>query len=388
MKKTMYGLLNEIEMDLSEYEDLGLSPAEKEAHKCRILREVNRMSTEKRNGKWKIAAGMAAAVAVTVGAIGVANPILAENMFSGVFGKLIGNAKGEKYEEEDIERFTKIGEKSVDVQDEVEKQQDAQAYKTTAESNGVTISVSDIYCDGYVLYYTASLKTDNEGLGKADGILTQFKEGASEELKIEGVDTSGYFSRPFEKAGDGTFVSANDIDLMGDFGPESFVPGEEKTIVVDWTLKQLEGNLWNSWDDQGEYAVTGTVEGEWHLRFPVTVDNSGNETFAIDQGENGITVKDVVRTKAGLVVHVDLPDFRKEPYNDPYNDPDMAIKDTNGNCLQWMSQKWEEHDDGTGECWIMVLYDNETDLSFEVTAKDKDRTLIADIPFQVPAVSQ
>ena len=384
MKKNVYGLLNEIEMDFNEYEDLELSPKEKEAYKRRILQEVNRMSAGKKNRKWKMAAGMAAACAVTIGAIGAANPILAENMFGSVFGKLISNAKGEKYEEEDIERFTKIGEKSVDVQAEVSKQQDAEEYKTSAESNGVTISVSDIYCDGYVLYYTASLKTDHEGLGQADGILTQFKEGGSEELKIEGLDTSGYFSRPFEKAEDGTFVSANDIDLMGDFGSETSAQGEEKTIIVDWTMYKLQGNLWDNWDESGEYAITEEVEGEWHLRFPVTIDDSGNETYAIDREENGITVEDAVRTKAGLVVHVNLPDFRKEPYNDPYNDPDIAIKDAQGNCLQWMSQKWDEHDDGTTECWIMVLYDGESDLSFEVNAKDENRTLIADIPFQIP----
>ena len=116
MKKNVYGLLNEMEMDFNEYEGLELSPEEKEAYKRRILQEVNRMSAGKKNRKWKMAAGMAAACAVTIGAIGAANPILAENMFGSVFGKLISNAKGEKYEEEDIERFTKIGEKSVDVQ--------------------------------------------------------------------------------------------------------------------------------------------------------------------------------------------------------------------------------------------------------------------------------
>ena len=388
MKKNMYVLLNEIEMDFSEYEDLELSETEKTAHKRRILREVNRMSTGKKNGKWKIAAGMAAACAVTIGAIGAANTAFAENMFSSVFGNLIDNAKGQKYEEEDIERFTKIGSKSVDVKEEVDKRQDTETYTTMAESSGVTISVSDIYCDGYVLYYTASLKTENERLGEADGILTQFKEGHSEELEIEGMDTSGYFSRPFEKAEDGSFVSANDINLLSDFGADGFAPGEENTIIVDWTIYQLEGNLWNSWDEQGEYAVTETVEGEWHLKFPVTVDSSGNEKFTIEKEENGIAVKDVVRTKAGLVVHAKLPDFRKEPYNDPYNDPDMAIVDAQGRCLQWMSQKWDEHEDGTTDCWIMVLYDGETDLSLEVTAKDEELTPIADIAFQVPQTVQ
>ena len=49
---------------------------------------------------------------------------------------------------------------------------------TTMENNGVTVSVSDIYCDGYVLYYTASIKTDKGELNQADGIITETKEGS------------------------------------------------------------------------------------------------------------------------------------------------------------------------------------------------------------------
>ena len=43
MGKNIYGLLNEMEMDFTEYEETELSDPEKEAAKQRILREVNRM---------------------------------------------------------------------------------------------------------------------------------------------------------------------------------------------------------------------------------------------------------------------------------------------------------------------------------------------------------
>ena len=55
--------------------------------------------------------------------------------------------------------------------------------------------------------------------------------------------------------------------------------------------------------------------------------------------------------------------------------------------LQWMSQKWEEHEDGTSESWIMVLYDGQKELSFEVTnknVKNPDPNANTDILFQVP----
>ncbi len=142
---------------------------------------------------------------------------------------------------------------------------------------------------------------------------------------------------------------------------------------------------WNQWDESGEYVNTGKVEGDWRLRFPVTIDRSGNEAFDINKEENGIMVKSAVKTKAGLVVEAELPDFTKDPYNDPYNDPDMGIKDSQGNWLQWMNQKTDMHEDGTSTMQIMVLYDGEEDLVFEVTTKDgEEPETLASIGFQVP----
>lgn len=395
MAKNIYGLLNEIETDFSEYETIELSSKEKERHKQRILMEVKRMEKRKENKKakaWKIAAGAAAACVITVGAFGIVNPVQAQELFSSVFGKLIENAQGEKYEQEDTERYKKIGENAVAVQEEVEKRQGEEGYILTAESDGVSISVSDVYCDGYVLYYTTTLTTDREDLKAADGIVLEKKTGEPYDIKINGTDVAEVI-RPFEKSSDGTFAAVQQLDLMAPYEvdyaegtqkPVDLGIGENDTVVVDWTVHELIGNLWDSWDDQGEYQSTGDVTGEWTLRFPVTVDTSMNQAFDINKEENGILVKRGIKTKAGLVLEVELPDFRKEPYNDKYNDPDMGIKDSDGNYLQWLNQKSDLREDGTCTSQIMVLYDGQKDLSFHVTTRDKYQNKIADIGFQVP----
>jgi len=183
-------------------------------------------------------------------------------------------------------------------------------------------------------------------------------------------------------------VAMYQIDLMSaadssekdvDLGIDS-----KETLVVNWDLSELSGYLWDQWDASGEYMQTGETKGQWNLRFPVTIDRSHNQTYAINKEDNGVRVKNAVKTKAGLVVEVELPDFTKAPYNDPYNDPDLAVKDKNGTCLQWMNQKTMQHDDGTATMQIMVLYDGEKDLSFEVTTKDEDQITLADIGFQIP----
>ena len=118
----------------------------------------NKENKNKKGRVWKAAAGMAAACAVAVGVTSLANPVLAKEIFSNVFGNLVENAQGEKYEKEDTEMYTKLGKSATAIQDEVSKQQEQGSYVTTMENNGVTVSVSDVYCDGYVLYYTASIK--------------------------------------------------------------------------------------------------------------------------------------------------------------------------------------------------------------------------------------
>lgn len=388
MANNIYGLLNEVETDFSEYEETELSSKEKERHKQRILMEVKRM--EKRNHKkgktWKAAAGTAAACVIGIGALGLANPVQAQELFSSVFGKLIEASQGDKYEQEDTERYKTIGENAVAVQEEVDKRQE-ESYVLTAEHEGVTISVSDVYCDGYVLYYTTTLKTDREDLNSADGIVVEKKTGEPYDIKVNGEELSEVM-RPFEKSPDGTFVAAQQIDLMAPCDisarPIELTQDDEGTLVVDCTVRQLDGYLWDAWEENGEYKTTGTAAGEWSLRFPVTVDTSQNEAFDINKEENGILVKRGIKTKAGLIVEVELPDFRQEPYNDPHNDPEIGIKDSQGKYIQWLNQKADLREDGTCTSQIMVLYNGQKDLSFNVTTRDEDQIQIADIEFQVP----
>lgn len=388
MKKTIYQLLNDVETDFGKYEQDELSVQEKDRHKQRVLREVKKMKNKKMK-VWKIAAGAAAACAVTVGTLSLANPVFANEIFSGVFGSLVENARGSKYEKEDTDLYTKIGKNAEAVQEAVQEEAGkGDGYVTAMEDNGVAISVSDVYCDGYVLYFTTTLKTENEKLNQADGIMSDGNKGNGPAISIDGTQLAGYSERPFEKTKDGSFVAMNQIDLMSPADSSEkdidLCLDEKGTLVVNWDLSEISGYLWDQWDASGEYMKTGETKGQWNLRFPVTIDRSHNRTYAINKEDNGVQVKNAVKTKAGLVLEVELPDFTKAPYNDPYNDPNLAVKDKNGTCLQWMNQKTMQHDDGTAAMQIMVLYDGEKDLSFEVTTRDENQITLADIGFQIP----
>lgn len=389
MEKNIYRLLNNVNTDFTEYGEFNLSSEEKELHKQKILQEVRTMQdrTGKKSGRkntWKIMAGTAAACALVIGSLGAAYPVAAEGLFSNVFGQLIKSVQGEKYEKEETEMFTALGKKSVTAQDEVLRKKDKSHFTTTAKDQGVKISVSDIYCDGYILYYTATLETDNEDLMQSDGISSVSVDGRYfQELEIDGIDTSGYSSRDFSKAEDGSFIAVNQIDLMDMIGsndPDTKAICENGTAVVNWTLRKLKGSLYDQWDDNGEYMETASVEGEWSFKFPVTIDWSANETYEINQEQNGFLVKNAVKTKAGLVVEMEIPDMDK----DPYRNTDIGIKDAHGNWLQWLNQKTIPHEDGSATCYIMVLYDGQKDLNFQVTTRQENPEVLVDVGFQIP----
>lgn len=53
MEKNIYGLLNEVEMDLETYEAIELSEKEKESYKRSVLHRIGNTNSKKRKNTWK-----------------------------------------------------------------------------------------------------------------------------------------------------------------------------------------------------------------------------------------------------------------------------------------------------------------------------------------------
>ena len=151
MEKNIYGLLNEVEMDLETYEAIELSEKEKESYKRSVLHRIGNTNSKKRKNTWKKVVGAAAALAVILGVAGVADPVLAKDIYSALFGKLIAHEKEQVQQGEtmdsDLKKYAIIGKNAKEVSKE-----DKSAGETTVEKDGITFAVSDVYCDGYHLY--------------------------------------------------------------------------------------------------------------------------------------------------------------------------------------------------------------------------------------------
>ena len=215
MEKNIYELLNDVVINEKEYEQTEFSDFDKARSKQRVLRKVRALEMKnKKNSRGKAVAAAAAACAVVIGAVGFTNPALADVVYSNTIGKLIENKIGTK-DENEANIYKTVAQNSLTAEEEVEKSQKADEYNTSAESGGVTVSISDIYCDGYVIYYTAVLQTDDEGLNQADFITA---EKGAEALTVNGNEAGGVMMG-FERASDGSYVKSGEIDLIG-FGSD------------------------------------------------------------------------------------------------------------------------------------------------------------------------
>ena len=381
MGKNIYELLNDVVINENEYEQTEFNDFDKARSKQRVLRKVRALEMKnKKKGRGKAVAAAAAACAVVIGAVGFTNPALADVVYSNTIGKLIENKIGTK-DENEAGLYKTVAENSLTAQEEVAKSQNADNYNTSAEAEGISVSISDIYCDGYVVYYTAVLQTDNEELKQADFITA---EKGGEELTVNGNQAGGVMMG-FEKASDGSYVKSGEIDLIG-FGSDGDTEDYSKadSLEIEYVITNLTGYKDDEWDDNGDYVSTASVDGDWTLRFPVTVDRSENVTYDLNKEDNGVKLCNAVKTKAGLVLTIETPDFTQAPYNDPYNDPEMSVVDENGKALQWFTGGIsQENEDGSAVYKIMVLYEGQTNLSLEVTSRDEEQREIASIPFEI-----
>lgn len=382
MEKNIYGLLNEVEMDLETYEVTELSEKEKERYKRNILHRIGNTNSKKRKNTWKKVVGAAAALAVILGVAGVADPVLAKDIYSALFGKLITHEKEQVQQGEttdsDLKKYATIGKNAKEVSEE-----DKAVGGTTVEKDGITFSVSDVYCDGYHLYYLLSLRTERKDFEKAEYIrLGQNIHGV--EFKINGKQVYPDEAGSFEKIEDGlyTCVAQQDLSSLIDVNEQPVDISDVKTLTVEYSIKdQLLGQYWQQ--DKMEEITTGTVENTWKLQFSVPVDRSGAKEIVLNQESNGVHLTKASVTKGGLLLEGITPDFSQEPYNDSYNDPAMTLYDADGNILCEVEGSSTENADGTANFRVHYLYNGEKNLIFKITNKNVDNKTIAAFRFQV-----
>ncbi|MCM1234620.1 MAG: DUF4179 domain-containing protein [Ruminococcus flavefaciens] len=378
MENKMYDLLNNATINFDEYEVTEMSFREKERLKKKISEKV---SSKKRNrAKWKFA-GVAAAACIALSVlIAGGNYTVAKEKLSETYQTIISGLKNgrSKDAKEFAERYTKIGQESKPVK------ADVQTDVLECESAGVTMQVSDVYCDDYMLYYTLVLKTDHPVL-TAKGIDALYTDTgeihvSATRIRIDGEESRGDIIR-FGKEADGSYTTVQDCNFYGRENPKPYQNGD--VIPVEITITELTGWDYDHNDKEGDYVHTETVEGEWKLSFHATVDTSENMTQMINKEKNGVKIVKAVRTRAGLNLEIELPDFSAEPFCDPHNDPDKAVVNEKGEVMQWLSGSIEKRGGGRSVLYLSLLDDGGEDYTLEITDRNGEGRTFAEIKFKV-----
>lgn len=133
--KDMYELLQDINIDIDDYEEIEVSELEKQRVKNHL-----RKSVKKKKRSWKKNSLIAVVIlGLSITAVGLAFPTYASNI--PIIGNIFASIDGEQYA--DFQKFS----------DEV---------GITKTSNGIAITINDAVFDGETVYLTFSIKSEQD----------------------------------------------------------------------------------------------------------------------------------------------------------------------------------------------------------------------------------
>ena len=393
MDQKIYEICNRMETDFSLYKDRGISALDKrrlkKSIKVKLLRNKKKQSFRRK--VIAITGSAAAFFLVALGTVCIANPAFAERIYSQTIGALIETVKGSKYEEEDRTLFKNVGSKALEVSEAIKRESEdgtvdqKQPYVTSVTDQGVTLSVSEVYFDGYILYYTLEIQTEDPELINADIILgpdSDFGETWDETngiLKITGdMEMSTQMTTAFRKAENGLFAAMDRQDLAPEAWADTGNGENQGNMEIELSFNKFTGRLLNEYDSKGNYKKSGVIEGEWNLYFPVISSSADNKTWALNENMNDITITQIKATPANLIIDYQYPDTKAEDFEDIR----VNIFDQDGNPIPYDRIYFGPWDSPENQFKIIALNDKTTQIQIQFIKNDTNQTEIAS--FHIP----
>lgn len=359
-----------------------------------------RQDAKRRKRKMTAWIGAAAAVGIVVvtGSVLYSQPALARELpiIGNLFEKIINvsdrTTPKNKTAYEQIEKHSeKIMESGNTVDGNGAKSENTMD-RTNAESeniaddSGVEISISDVYFDGYDLYYTISARTEDEELNSSEFLtFLNYVEGDplpfTASTVINGIETvSGSLLQP-RKSEDGSFVQLARISMDTIDGVNLT---SSDTLDVKLEFNAIGGT---KLEDIGTYdsfihEAMGhkTIRGTWKLAFQTDTNQSGNRNLLNPSENQGFTITAATAAPSNLHLTVLVP------FGWDSNVLDLQIFDSNGARVDWEHISYSI-DEKTGQP-ILLVTANATEMSqFVVKIIDKssssgdDLHIVAEIPF-------
>ncbi|WP_334104126.1 DUF4179 domain-containing protein [Muricomes intestini] len=253
--------------------------------------------------------GAAAAVVciiITLSGVLYVNPALARDipLLGNIFGRLQSIRDESTYPDKDRTAYQNIEEHSKAVTEP----------GNVAEDQGITVTVSDAYCDGYDLYFTVSLRTDNEELNTADYLMMlSYKEDDPiayyPEIGINDEEVSGVIQ--LQKSENGIYAG---LVRIGENYLKAGGFSEEMTVNLDLNAVGAHMLGEEEQSDIPDFSRVGfkSVRGNWPLRFTASMDTSGNKMAVPNLEVNGFTLEKAVQTPSNLHITISVPEQYSE----------------------------------------------------------------------------
>ena len=266
------------------------------------LKEYKRKRLYSRLG----AAAAVVCIIITLSGVLYVNPALARDipLLGNIFGRLQSIRDESPYPDKDRTAYQNIEEHSKAVTEP----------GNVAEDQGITVTVSDAYCDGYDLYFTVSLRTDNEELNTADYLMMlSYKEDDPiayyPEIGINDEEVSGVIQ--LQKSENGIYAG---LVRIGKNYLKAGGFSEEMTVNLDLNAVGAHMLGEEEQSDIPDFSRVGfkSVRGNWPLRFTASMDTSGNKMAVPNLEVNGFTLEKAVQTPSNLHITISVPEQYSE----------------------------------------------------------------------------
>lgn len=326
----------------------------------------------------KYAALAAALLLVLMTGSGIlyANPALAKDIpiLGDVFGNLEKIRDDSPYPEKDKTAYEQIAEHA----EPAEAKENEENITNIAEDEGISLAVSDVYCDGLELYFTLSARVEDEEMKRADFLyLMRYEEGdeipfLGGQIYVEGTDVHSNMLT-LKKAEEGVYVGLIRATSVGCGFKENNVVNVTVGGISAHRVPEKEG------EEQVGYKM---VDGDWKLRFDAKTDVSNNRTASPGAEQNGIIVQEVIQTPSNMrITCCAQSQWAGKALV-------FVVKDGNGNRVEVESGGAKESTEDGGEIYEISLAHSQADR-FTMWVYDKNEEpgadgyppVIAEIPF-------
>lgn len=361
-------LKKELQKDLKipQIVDEKMEDAYRQIYQGVVKQEQIRKSRRK---VWGSVAAAACLVTVLGGTLYV-NPALAKELpvVGNIFQKLDESRNAEEYGYKDVTAYKEIGEHA----------QDVTAAGSVAESSGVTLSVSDAYCDGYNLYFTLAATIGDEELKEADILDLLYYEESSNipsyvcNVKINGNTETASTIFSLNKSEDGAFLQLVQVPLSQVQGDGSSSGNMDVTLEVNG-IGVRKYNTATAFDE--------SVKGDWKIAFQAQIDESNNVTAEPNAENNGFILRKAVKTPSNCHFTIEIPAEWTAA------NPAIRILDSAGNKIEFMQGRTTELENGNRlQEWTTQRSDSTefTAQIFDKNSGTEEAPMIAEILFTVP----